>query len=271
MPEESKQTTLSDVIKPIEPPTEKPAAAPVEDNPYGGKSVEELTEALAARDKSYDELRKLQSRQANELGEARRLADQLIRTDLEKRTIATEPSKTVDINLDSFDDPKEATAAISAMIDRRVEERLAGVQAKVGELTGMTVEQRLNNDHPDWRSIVMSQEYTDWVKASKVRTRLAQEGNGGDYDSGHELLSMWEAIHPKAAATAGDSQDPTPDPKQEEALKSATLETGASGPRPATKPVYRYADIMELRVKDPDRYDSMRAEVRQAFAEGRVK
>ena len=57
----------------------------------------------------------------------------------------------------------------------------------------------------------------------------------------------------------------------EQALRNATLETGSSKRYVAKKPTFRYADIEQLRMKDPDRYDLMRAEIREAFVEGRVK
>lgn len=267
MPDEKKAPTLSDVVKPVEPAAPKAEAKPESTVPdaYQGKTMEEVIAMAEQRDKSYNELRALQSRQANELGEVRRMADQLIQADIGKKDTGT---KEASIDLDSFDDPKAATDAIAALIDRKVQEKLGGVEAKVGQLTGLSIEQRLNNDHPEWRSTIMSEEYTKWVAESPVRQRLAAEGNAGDYDAGHELLSTFEALHKTAATDTADADEAA----KEEALKSATLESSGTARRSDNaKPVYRRADIMALRINDPDQYDSMRPEIRQAFAEGRVK
>ncbi len=270
-----KPTTLSDVVKPItavapKDGTTEPAATP---DAYQGKSMEEVIAIAEQNAKNHAEAQKTIGRQGTELGEVRRMADQLIQADLGTRTPAGDTTVTNDdVDLDSFEDPKAATKAITQLIDRKVAERLSTVEGDVSKLTGYSVEQRLNDNHPDWRSVILSQEYSDWVSASPVRIRLAQAGNAGDYDSGNELLTNFAALHPKAPTTTdGDAGDPAAD--KDAALKAAELETGAShaGRGAAKKPVYRRADLLELRMKDPDRYDSMRAEIRQAFAEGRVK
>lgn len=267
-----KLPTLSEVITPIEGEA-APAAETTEPtipDAYQGKSLEEVIAIAEQNATNHREVQQALGRQGNELGEVRRLTDQLIQADLGNRTTGqVASSEPTSLDLDSFDDPKAATDAISALVDRKVAEKLGAVENKVANLTGASVEQRLNNDHPEWRSTIMSQEYTDWVKASSVRRRLAAEGNAGEYESGHELLSTWEALNPKKPEAVAD--EVAAEGAKEDKLKDATLETGPSKRRQTKKPVYRRADILELRMKDPDRYDTMRAEIRQAFADGRVK
>lgn len=272
MPDE-KKPTLSDVVKPITdevaPATKTESTVP---EVYQGKSLEDIIAIAEQNATNHAEAQKVIGRQGTELGEVRRLADQLINADLTKRTTGDDTSTDEIVNLDSFDDPKAATDAISKLIDRKVAERVSGMEQRVESLTGLSVEQRLNTDHPTWRSVVQSKEYLDWVNASPVRVRLAQEGNAGNYESGSELLSTFTALNPTKTATDDGDGDPATGSSKEDALKAAELEGGASKRKGGKKgPVYKRADIMELRIQDPNRYDSMRPEIRQAFAEGRVK
>jgi len=61
------------------------------------------------------------------------------------------------------------------------------------------------------------------------------------------------------------------DAKKETAknLKAATVDTGS--PAPSSKKTYRRTDLINLRLRDPDRYYAMQDEIMSAYAEGRVK
>ena len=52
-------------------------------------------------------------------------------------------------------------------------------------------------------------------------------------------------------------------------LKAATVDVGGSGE--SGKRVYRRADLIRLKMTDPNRYDALSDEIMQAYAEGRVK
>jgi len=57
--------------------------------------------------------------------------------------------------------------------------------------------------------------------------------------------------------------------RNDEALQKASVSTGSSTEAP--KKLYRRADLIRLRIQDPDRYEMMEQEFLQAYAEGRVK
>jgi hypothetical protein len=48
------------------------------------------------------------------------------------------------------------------------------------------------------------------------------------------------------------------------------METGAVG-ETSPKKIYRRADIMNLKMNDPNRYEQLQNEIMTAYAEGRVK
>ena len=55
----------------------------------------------------------------------------------------------------------------------------------------------------------------------------------------------------------------------EKTLKAASVDTGGTGE--SSKRVYRRADLIRLRMTDPDRYNALESEIMAAYAEGRVK
>jgi hypothetical protein len=52
-------------------------------------------------------------------------------------------------------------------------------------------------------------------------------------------------------------------------LKAAAVDVGGSGE--SSKRVYRSADLIRLKMRDPDRYEALQDEIMLAYAEGRVK
>jgi hypothetical protein len=52
-------------------------------------------------------------------------------------------------------------------------------------------------------------------------------------------------------------------------MRAATVDVGGAGE--SSRKVYRRADLIKLRMTDPDRYEQMSDEIMAAYAEGRVK
>jgi hypothetical protein len=52
-------------------------------------------------------------------------------------------------------------------------------------------------------------------------------------------------------------------------MKAATVDVGGTGE--SSKKVYRRADLIKLRMTDPDRYMALQDEIMSAYAQGRVK
>jgi hypothetical protein len=53
------------------------------------------------------------------------------------------------------------------------------------------------------------------------------------------------------------------------ALKSVSVDTGGSGE--SGKKVYRRADLIRLKMTDPQRYDALSDDITRAYQEGRVR
>ncbi len=233
---------------------------PVEENvptKYKGKSLDEII-------RMHQEAEKLIGRQAQEVGEVRKLADELIKRQLE--TKKEEVPATKEDEIDFFEDPKK-------YVNKAVEQHPVVKEAReqAFEIKRMQTLNRLKTEFPDFESTVADPTFAEWVKASPVRLRLYAAADAEmDFDSAAELLSTWNYVKPKAVSKVAE---PSPEVKaaQKAAVKSATVDVGSNASAPTTSKVYRRADLIRLQLEDPDRYYSLQDEILAAYAEGRGK
>ena len=238
--EEQKQTQL--------PETEPLAQIP---DKYREKSLEDVV-------KMHLEAEKLIERQGKEVGEIRKLADELIKQNLSSNK---QPIEKDEPEVDFFENPKEA---IRKTVDQHPDV-VAGRQA-ANDFKRMQIQQKLTQEHPDYVQIVQDQDFVNWVKSSPVRLDLFAKADGAfDYDSANELLSTFKQLRGVKVKQASESGEAT----RKNNLKAATVDVGGSGE--SSKRVYRRADLIRLKMTDPNRYDALSDEIMQAYADGRVK
>jgi len=230
------------------PETEQLSDVP---NFYRDKSLEDVI-------KMHQEANKLIDRQGKEVGEIRKLADELIKQNLSsnKQSIKEEAPE-----VDFFENPKEA---IRQTVDNHPDV-VAGRQA-AHDFKRMQIQQKLTQEHPDYGQVASDPDFANWVKSSPVRINLFAKADGEfDYDSANELLTTYKqlrGIKAKQTSDAGETQRKTN-------LKAAGVDIGGSGE--SGKRVYRRADLIRLKMTDPNRYEALSDEIMQAYAEGRVK
>lgn len=217
---------------------------------YRGKSVEELV-------KMHQEAEKLISRQGAEVGEIRKLADELIKSQLAKPAKQEEPKE-----IDFFSDPQEAIRRAVESNPRVLAAEQYAVQARM-----VQAQQTVMAKHPDMGQIVSDPEFQEWVRSSKIRMKLFQEADQQyDPDAADELLSTFKALRPRPAARQDVRVDKD---ARDQMVRAASVEKGGSGE--SGKKIYRRADLIRLRIRDPGKYDAMQNEINAAYAEGRVK
>jgi len=217
---------------------------------YKGKSAQEII-------RMHQEAEKLIGKQAQEVGEVRKLADELLKQSLSSKAAATE----VEPEIDFFEDPQKA---IRNSIDKHPDVLAARQSAQ--EFKKMQIQQKLSQNHPDFGNIVQDPEFAEWVKQSPVRTQLYAKADAEfDYDSANELLSTYKQL--KQIKTQQVETQGKETLKQN--LKAAAVDTGGTGE--SSKRVYRRADLIRLRMNDPDRYEALEPEIMAAYAEGRVR
>lgn len=239
-----------DAVERKEAQEEAPPERPKIPSKYEGKSLEDIMTM-------HQEAEKLIGRQAQEVGEVRKLADELLKQQLYKKT--EEPA--IDNEIDFFEDPK---TAVRNAVDKHPDV-LAAKQA-AEQFKQMQSQTALQKKHPDFADVVNDSEFIDWVKGSKLRVQMYTQANTSfDFDSADELLSTFKQIrNVKTTQTRTDGAEAL-----KANMRAATVDTGGTGE--SSRKVYRRADLIRLRMTDPARYETLEPEIRQAYAEGRVK
>jgi len=225
---------------------------------YKGKSLKDII-------KMHQEAEKLIGRQAQEVGEVRKLADDLIKRQLENnnKPVYEEAAKEDETSL--YDDPE-------GYLNKKLENHPAIREAKQQalQLKQMQVLQKIAVDFPDFQQTIQEPEFAEWVQASPVRLKMyAEAHNNFDYNSAVELLGTWEYVKGKSKQPAQTQAAPeVVKQERKQAIKSAAVNTGSAGV--SSKKTYKREDIRNLMIRDPDRYQAMQPELMAAYAEGRV-
>ena len=247
----------STVDNPIEEPEEEileEEETPEQKVPdkFADKSIEEVIH-------SYQELEKEFGRKNNEIGELRKLTDQVLELQLKDEKQEEAPKKEIDFD-SLIDDP---SGAVNDLLDsnpriKALEEQLA--QAKIA-----TEEKAFAQKHPNYMEKAQSKEFLDFIQASPVRQQMFMEANQHyKYDVADELFTMFDALHGTQEVAAEEQAA-----KRDKALKNASVEKGSTGV--SSKKVYRRSDLLKLRMSDPEKYASMEPEIIRAYQEKRVK
>lgn len=217
---------------------------------YEGKTIEEVVQM-------HQEAEKLIGRQAQEVGEVRKLADQLLKQNL----AAKQPEPPQEKEVDFFEDPQKA-------IERAVANHpsVLAAQQAAAQMKAMQTQQQLAAKHPDFVDVIRDGEFLEWVKASPIRLNMfALADSQYDFAAADELLSTFKQIRSvKAKETVETGQK-----SLNKNLQAAAVDVGGTGE--SSKKVYRRADLIRLKMTDPARYEALQPEIMAAYAEGRVK
>ena len=241
------QTETANVSEPVEELPEK----------YRGKSAIEIA-------KMHQEAEKLIGRQANEVHEVRSLADQLLKQQLDSKAKEAKPIEE-SLEDDFFADPASA-------VNRQVEKHPAVLEARQAalEMKRMKTAQQLSSKHPDFATIAQDAGFQDWVKSSAIRLNLFARADAEfDFESADELLSTYKELKQIKQQNQVQQSANVESKSQEQAMKAATVDVGGAGE--TSRKVYRRADLIKLRITDPDRYMQLSDEIMDAYATGRVK
>lgn len=239
-------------------------ASPPEDvepeipNKYKGKTLEEIV-------KMHQEAEKLIGRQAQEVGEVRKLADELIKRQLEsKQTPDAKVAEEEDV--DWFAEPEKA---VRNAVDKHPAVKEA--QETVQRFKQQEFMTKLQTDFPGFQTTVADPEFAQWIQASPVRLRLYAAADNLDFDSAAELLNTWKLVKPAPVEQKPQVQAVSPEVKADRAaaMKAVAVDTGSTGNVSAK--IYRRSDLIRLQLEDPQRYMDMQPEIMSAYAEGRVR
>lgn len=216
---------------------------------YRGKSVSDIV-------KMHQEAEKLIERQGREVGEVRKLADELIKSQLVPSREQETPRE-----IDFFENPQEA---IRQQIENNP--RVQAAEAYAIQARQEQAKQEFFRRHPDAPALLGDAGFHEWVKASRVRGQLFELANSAyDVDAADELLSTYKELK----TVRQQNSNATENVAREQSLKAASVDSGGSGE--TSRKIFRRADLIELRIKNPRKYESMSDEIYRAYQEGRVK
>jgi hypothetical protein len=214
--------------------------------------------SIADVSKSYEELEKKLGRQAKELGDTRKLADDLLRQELDKnkQTSAQDTEEPTEFD---YDNPLESVKKV-------IQQELAPVREQLQANRDISTRDKLAQQHPDYMDIAASPEFSDWVNSSPIRADLYKRANDQlEYNAAVELLDTWKALNPKRGTPSNvQTQRAT---KQK--INELSTESGSTG-QTSTKTFSR-RELINLRATNPNKYYDMADEIRQAYSEGRVR
>ena len=255
--EELEPTDELDTQDTVETPLE--AEQPQEESSlpekYQGKSVEELVQM-------HQELEKFTGKQSTEVGELRSVVDSYIQTQLDTQIAPVPQQQDDEDDVDFFVDPK---TAVSRAIDNHP--KIKEAQAYTIQAKKQATLAQLQKDHPDMEAVLQDPKFAEWIKASKVRTKLFVDADQAyDYDAANELFSNWKERNQVVQQTVQAEKA-----ARKSSVKSANTGNARGTGEGSRKKVYRRADLIKLMQTDPDRYMALQPEIMAAYEEGRVK
>jgi hypothetical protein len=238
-----------------QPPAEPDLESKIPEK-YRGKTPDELLKIVMDQEKFI-------GRQAEEVGFARKMAEEITRTRQSAQPAKAPPQEDDLDEADFFSNPKEA---INKAVERHPEVQKAKQLAS--ELRQEAMTREVKSRHSDVDAIVSDPSFGAWVQGNKARVKLLQEAHFNfDADAADELLTNYK-LQRKLASAETEEKTEQIKAKQATNLKAAQVDAGTrntSGGR-----IYRRADVQEV-MKDPVKYAAYADEIFQAYAEGRVR
>lgn len=235
---------------------------------FKGKSLDDVV-------KSYTELESHAGKQAQELGELRKLTDAFIRSQIDNGRNNEDPgflNSDRDLQNSEFNNELEADDFDDADLDGKtvkkiVEKKLTPIQKELLELKKEKFINKLSQKHSDFEQIVQDKSFQDWVMDSPVRIELFKRADRQfDLNAATELFGIWKEKSkvPEMVERAEKEAE-----SRNAAFKQAHMETGTTSEQPSGKK-YRRVDIIELKMKNPERYRMLEPEIMKAYKEGRI-
>jgi len=259
------ESTITDSVEDIQSATEDNVSGetPIEaseiPSKFAGKSTEEIID-------SYTNLEKELGRKAQEVGELRKLSDSFLQAEVARTRNPQDntplEAKDNDNSDEFFNDPNKA---VNQIIENHPKfqqfQQFQAEQAQAG------AKAQLEQTHPDFSNVIQDKGFQEWVQDSPIRMQMFQAADAYNFDAANELLTNWKD-RSMISKTQEVKQKAEVDRK--EALKTGTTESRTSSGSRGGGKTYRRADLIRLKMENPNRYESLQDEIYQAYAEGRV-
>jgi hypothetical protein len=227
---------------------------------FKGKSAEEIA-------RSYVELERLSSAQANELGSYRKLVAE--REELQSYTQAKPPESEEEDPITVDDLYSDTETAIRRAAKKEVDGRVGELEQFVQEAKIEKMKAQLAQKYPDWETDVQSDDFAKWVQENPYRTKLAQDAHSYDFYAADALFGLYNESKSRDAKEQKESL-------RKKQLRDATLETSSPGPV-TTEETFSRTDVSEAKrlARQGNRKAKQWLDVHsdaifKAYAEGRI-
>ncbi len=220
---------------------------------FQDKSLEDVV-------KSYQELESQYGKRNNEIGDLRKLTDELLGLQLEEKREQRQAEQPAAYSLDVDDLLENPDKAIDIKLDSNP--RLQAIEEKLLNQERKSAQKLFESKHPDWQEVLNTPDFNQWVQGSNIRSDMFQKAHKQyDYDMADELFGLYKQVQGAVSQQSAQTKS-----KQ---LKQAAVASGSTGAK-STK-VYRRTDLVNMRVQNPEGYAAREGEFAQAYAEGRVR
>lgn len=229
---------------------------------YRGKSLKDVIEMHRNAESAL-------GRAHNEVGQVRRLADELlgINRATARPTSETPPARKQLTPDEILTNPEQAVVTVAKEVaDQRAlagEERLARMEY---ELSLAKFEQK----HPGYLATMNDQGFQSWVTASPYRQRLAFGATQGDFGAADELFSLYSERQ-QASLAPEEPNDPQAAARKAGMVRSGGSVAGRAAGNKSDKPIWSRAKLLDMRVNNPDEFERLQPQILAAYAEGRVR
>lgn len=222
---------------------------------FQGKSLEDVI-------KAYENAEKELGRKNNEVGELRKLTDQILQNNLAPAQQQENNKDDTSVGFDDFVDNPDA--AIEKALSRNP--TLRKMEESIAMSTQQKAREALLSAHPDADEVVGDAAFQSWLQAKPSRVEmLATAHKTNNADMASDVLDLYKQTRRVTNEEAVTERDA----KAKASARKASVETGST---PAsTKKRYRRADLIHMKIHQPERYRAQEAEIMKAYAEGRVK
>ena len=223
---------------------------------YAGKSLQDVIEMHQNVEQAF-------GKQGTEVGEQRKLIQSLLSAQNQQTTIEEPQEEPVNFEDAFYSDPAQA-------VNSAIENHPDVIKAKEERVLSAQQQQLsvLEKSYPDWQKRVADKQFQDWVGKSKIRIEMFRKADS-EYNPDYaiELFDMYDKINLVDKTKEVQKQEKV---KAGKALRKTVSETRSTA-SVGGKKMYRRADLINLQVTDPRRYESLADEIQLAYQEGRVK
>lgn len=236
---------------------------------FKGKTPEQLVEM-------YQNLEKLNGRQAQELGTYRQRVDEILQLRNSTENANKKPENPKPVTVEELLESPDA-ALDKAIGASPIAQKAEEASKRVAQLETQLARNSFESAYPDYKSDVQDPEFIQWVTANPLRSTLAVRADSqNDFNAAKALWDLWSEHKTLVGNVEKNRKE---EQKRKVLVGASTVSNGASAEQKA-KPTFSRAKLLDLQIRaesgdarakakwDDPAFQQARVE---AYREGRVK